>query len=55
MYAQPRAEHTELVGEQDDDIKIRVATPGLEGNADGASLRFVAERAGLTAAKARLV
>ena len=55
ICVRPRAEHTGSIGQHNGEIKIRVATPGLEGNADGASLRFVAERAGLTTAKARTV
>lgn len=47
VRAQPRAKRTEVVGERDGTIVIRLQSPPVDGKANVALCRFVAERAGL--------
>lgn len=42
VVVQPRAPRTELVGELDGALKIRLAAPPIEGRANEALLRFLA-------------
>jgi uncharacterized protein (TIGR00251 family) len=41
---QPRARSTEIVGIQDDTIRVRLAAPPVDGKANEALVGFLAER-----------
>jgi len=41
---QPRASRTEVAGEHDGALRIRVAAPPVEGEANDALIRFLAKR-----------
>lgn len=47
MRVQPRAARTEVVGEQGGALKVRVAAPPVDGAANEALIRFLAERLGV--------
>jgi uncharacterized protein (TIGR00251 family) len=47
VRVQPRARRTEVVGERAGAVVIRVAAPPVDGKANAALCRFVAERAGV--------
>ncbi len=47
VYALPRASKTELVGLHDGAIKVRVAAPPVEGEANEELVRFFAKWAGV--------
>lgn len=47
VRAQPRAKRTEVVGERGGAIVIRVQSPPVDGKANVALCRFVAERVGV--------
>lgn len=44
MRVQPRASRTELAGLHGDALKIRIAAPPVDGAANEALVRFLAER-----------
>ena len=43
IYVQPRASRTEVVGDHGDSIKLRVAAPPVDGEANQEVVRFLAE------------
>ncbi|KTC85644.1 MULTISPECIES: DUF167 domain-containing protein [Legionella] len=43
VYAQPGAKSTAIVGIHDDALKIRLNTPAVEGRANDALLKFIAQ------------
>jgi uncharacterized protein (TIGR00251 family) len=45
---QPRASRSELAGRHGDAIKVRLAAPPVDGAANEALLRFLADRLGVT-------
>ena len=47
LHVQPRASATELVGRHGDALKLRVAAPPVDGAANEAVLRWLAERLGV--------
>jgi hypothetical protein len=47
VRVQPRAKRTEVVGERDGVVVVRVAAPPVDGKANAALCRFVATRAGV--------
>jgi uncharacterized protein (TIGR00251 family) len=47
VRVQPRARRTEVVGERDGVIVVRVAAPPVDGKANAALCRFVAAQAGV--------
>ncbi len=47
VRVQPRAKRTEVVGERSGAVVIRVAAPPVDGKANAALCRFLAERAGV--------
>lgn len=48
---QPRASRTELAGLHGSEIRIRLAAPPVDGAANEALIRFVAERLGVARAR----
>jgi hypothetical protein len=47
LHIQPRASKTEIVGVHGDALKIRLAAPPVDGAANDALVRFLAERLGV--------
>ena len=43
VYVQPGAKHTEIVGLHGDALKIRLASPPIDGRANNALLKYVAQ------------
>jgi uncharacterized protein (TIGR00251 family) len=48
VHVQPRASRTELAGQHGDALKVRVAAPPVDGAANEALVRFLAERLGVS-------
>ena len=48
VYVQPGAKRTEIVGEYDGCLRIRLAAPPVDGKANAALCAFVAKRLGLS-------
>lgn len=55
VLVQPRASRTRAVGEHDGRLKVQVAAPPVEGAANEALLKFLAERLRLPKGKIELV
>lgn len=55
IRAQPKASKTELAGEHGDALKIRIAAPPVDGEANRELLRFLAKRLHLPASSIRVV
>jgi uncharacterized protein (TIGR00251 family) len=55
VYIQPRASKTELAGEHDGMIKIRIAAPAIENAANRALIDFIALKLGTAKRCVRLV
>ena len=47
VRVQPRAKRSEVVGERDGALVVRIAAPPVDGKANAALCRFVAEAAGV--------
>lgn len=47
VRVQPRASRTEIVGEHDGALRIRVAAPPVDGAANDALVKFLAKRLGV--------
>jgi uncharacterized protein (TIGR00251 family) len=43
VYAQPGAKHTKILGFHGDAIKIRLASPPVDGRANDALLKYIAQ------------
>jgi len=43
IYVQPGAKHNEIIGIHGDAIKIKLATPAIEGRANKALVRYIAK------------
>jgi hypothetical protein len=52
---QPRARRDEVVGERDGVIVIRVTAPPVDGKANAALCRLIAERAGVAPSRVEIV
>ena len=52
---QPRARRTEVVGERDGKIVIRVTAPPVDGKANEALCRLIAKRAGVAPSRVTIV
>ena len=52
---QPRASRTEVVGVHGDAIKLRVAAPPVEGEANEEVVRFIAKELGVSATHVTIV
>jgi uncharacterized protein (TIGR00251 family) len=55
VRVQPRASRTELAGEYNGSIKIRVAAPPVEGRANEECRRFIAKLVGVSASAVEIV
>lgn len=55
LHVQPGAARTEVAGRHGDALKVRVASPPVDGKANAALLRFVAEAFGVPLAQVALV
>ena len=47
LHIQPRASRTEVAGLHGDALKLRIAAPPVDGEANDAVIRFLAERLGV--------
>jgi len=54
VHVQPRASRTELAGRHGDALKIRLAAPPVDGAANEALVRFLAERLEVSRSAVRL-
>jgi uncharacterized protein (TIGR00251 family) len=55
LHVQPRASRTEIAGPHGDALRIRLAAPPVDGAANDALLRFLAERLGVPRSTLSLV
>jgi len=55
VRAQPGARRIEVVGEHAGALKMRIDAPAIEGRANAALLRWIAERLGLRLAQVTLI
>jgi hypothetical protein len=55
IRAQPKASKTELAGEHGDALKIRIAAPPVDGEANRELLRFLAKRLHVPASSIRVI
>jgi uncharacterized protein len=55
LHVQPGAKRSEVVGEHGGALKIRVASPPVDGRANEALIAFLAERLGVAKASFRLL
>lgn len=51
VYIQPGAKKTEISGEHDGKLKIRVCAPPVEGAANDALVKFISKKLGLSKSK----
>jgi uncharacterized protein (TIGR00251 family) len=55
VRVQPRASRTEVAGEHDGALKVRVAAPPVDGAANDELVRFIAKRVGVAPSRIRIV
>jgi hypothetical protein len=55
IRVQPRASRTEVAGEHGDELRIRVASPPVDGEANEALRRFIAKKLGVAVSRVILV
>lgn len=55
VHVRPRASRTEIVGEHDQGLKIRVAAPPVEGAANAELMSFLAKVLGVARSSVRVV
>jgi uncharacterized protein len=55
VRVQPRSSRTEIVGEHDGALRIRVAAPPVDGEANAELVRFLAKRLGVAKSRVRIV
>lgn len=55
LHVQPRASRTEIAGLHGDALKLRLAAPPVDGAANEALIRFLAERLGVPRSAVTLV
>jgi len=54
VYIQPGAKKTEISGEHDGKLKIRVCAPPVEGAANEALIKFISKQLGLSKSKVKI-
>jgi uncharacterized protein len=54
VRVQPRAARTELAGEHEGALRIRLAAPPVDGEANAELTRFVAKQIGIAASRVRI-
>lgn len=55
IRVQPRASRTEVVGEHDGALKVRVAAPPVDGAANGELIRYLAKTLGIARSRVRVL
>lgn len=55
LHVQPGAKRTEIVGEHGDALKLRLASPPVDGKANAALIEFLAQRCGVPRLQVELV
>lgn len=55
VLVQPRASRTKVVGEHDGRLKIALAAPPVDGEANAALIAFLAERSGVKRSQVELL
>ena len=55
VYVQPRASRSEIVGAHGDSIKVRIAAPPVEGEANAELERFLARLFGVARSQVRVM
>lgn len=55
LYVQPGAKKSEVAGERDGALKLRINAPPVEGKANAAVIAFVAERCGVAKNRVALI
>jgi uncharacterized protein len=55
IYVQPGAKTTEISGEHDGALKLRINAPPVDGKANAAVIAFLAERCGVSKSKVTLL
>ena len=55
VRAQPRASRSEIVGELDGALKVRLAAPPVDGEANRELVRFLAKRLGVARSRVSVV
>ena len=55
IYVQPRASRTEVVGLHGDAVKLRIAAPPVDGEANDEVVRFLAKTLGVPASSVSVV
>ncbi len=55
LHLQPRASRTELVGAHGNALKLRIAAPPVDGEANDELIRFLAKTLGVTKAQVTIV
>ncbi len=55
VRAQPRASRSEIVGEHDGALKVRLAAPPVDGEANRELVRFLAKRLGVAPSRVSVV
>ena len=55
LYVQPGAKKSEVAGEHDGALKLRINAPPVEGKANAAVIAFVAERCGVAKNRVALI
>ena len=55
IKVQPRACKNEIAGLQEDALKIRITAPPVEGEANEACIRFIAQKLGIATSRVSIV
>ena len=55
VRVQPRASRTEIVGEHDGALKVRIAAPPVDGAANGELIRYLAKTLGIARSRVRVL
>lgn len=55
IRAQPRASRTEIVGEHNGALKVRIAAPPVEGAANAELVKFIAKKLGIASSRIRVL